>query len=545
MKDPLSITIKVLAVSLAFTLGSCTDHFEELNTDPNNPTDIPSINIFSRVIEHSVSRELSYVYPAGWAQQWCGAQYNGWDRYSITSYGLQWHYVSDLMDLKIIIKKANDKVEHGFGYEVHQYSSLLAAAKIMRVWIFHLLTDILGDVPYSEALQGLDPHGILKPGYDPQENIYKELMQELDEANSLLDLTYALNFGEGDLLFKGGPLKWKKFGNSLKLRILNRCAGTPWSFTYNMVDTGQTTTQFTTGPGAPAYPDADNKIAQILDNPENYPIISDNTDNVLLKYPGLPYRNPICDRLIASEDLVMSESMVNWLKARNDPRLPVYAQVTQNYLDSITTEPYVGEQNGLYQLASHFPSVSRLGKRIGYDEKAPLYVLTFEEVEFIKAEYFMRIGDETSAREAYKKAIKASLDRWEVAQGNYLLHPQVAWDNAVDEGLKYQRILEQKWAGMFGQGWQAWHEARRTGFPARIFEYELEGTFYPDLGMPIRLNYPESEELDNGINVAAARTRQNIETTNFGMFSTDGIKSQMWWHTRKNPIPTETDVPGK
>ena len=115
----------------------------------------------------------------------------------------------------------------------------------------------------------------------------------------------------------------------------------------------------------------------------------------------------------------------------------------------------------------------------------------------------------------------------------------------MNDGEKYQRILEQKWAGMFGQGWQAWHELRRTGFPTRIFEYELEATNYPDMGMPIRLRYPNSEEADNGVNLAVAKARQNIESANQGLFSIDGIKSQMWWHTRKNPIPTEIDVPLK
>ena len=65
-----------------------------------------------------------------------------------------------------------------------------------------------------------------------------DLLQELDEANDLLDLTLVENFDRGDLFFDGDLLKWKKFGNSLKLRILNRCAGTPWSFTYDVAGTG-------------------------------------------------------------------------------------------------------------------------------------------------------------------------------------------------------------------------------------------------------------------------------------------------------------------
>ncbi|MBE9511926.1 MAG: SusD/RagB family nutrient-binding outer membrane lipoprotein, partial [Bacteroidetes bacterium] len=172
---------------------------------------------------------------------------------------------------------------------------------------------------------------------------------------------------------------------------------------------------------------------------------------------------------------------------------------------------------------------------------------------------------------AYEAGIVASMARWGCVDGGtispsytnwarevftlpdtqnidyatYLAHLLVDWNAAANNGEKYQRILEQKWAAGFTQGWQVWHEARRTGFPARIFEYELKGTYFPDLGMPVRIRINEEEALLNAENFEKAQNRQNIEETNFGLFSTNGIKSQMWWHTRKNPIPTEIDPPAK
>jgi hypothetical protein len=388
----------------------------------------------------------------------------------------------------------------------------------------------------------LDPNGIITPKYDSQESIYMDLLGELVEANSKLDSTLT-NFGDEDLIFNGEPIQWKKFANSLRLRILNRCAGTPWSFTYEMVGTGD----FTTSPGLASFANADNDMAEILNDPANFPIISCNEDNVQLSYPEDPsipnFKQPIFRMLENRSDFSISETMINWLEARSDPRLPIYAQMTQDYLNSESSDPYVGAQNGR-KLSTDFPAVSKLGERIGYDQTTPVYVLTYDEIEFIKAEYYLRSGDETSARACYEAGIMASMERWEVtldSNSTYLSEPEVDWDNANTEGEKYQLILEQKWAAMFGQGWQAWHEVRRTGFPARIFEYELEGTFFPDMGMPVRVRYPDSEYIQNGINLAEAISRQNIELTDEGYFSTDGIKSQMWWHTRKNPIPTEID----
>ena len=542
--NPMKAMKPILVMILIILIGSCTEHFEELNTDPNHPTDVPAINVFTQVIIHSVAGELSNPWGTFWSQQWSGAEMvaREKDRYLIGNYEyLRGHYYTDLLDLEIIIRKASEKIENGSKEEANENRGLLAAARIMRVWIFHLLTDMLGDIPYSESLTGLDEDVIYKPRYDTQQNIYMDLLKELEEADRLLrDPSLVKNFGIGDLFFDGDPDLWKKFGNSLKIRILNRCAGTPWSFTYDMAGSGS----FTTTPGAAVYPDADAEIAAIVNDPAGHPVLSGNEDNVLLTYPGQPpYRQPTFELLSGNTYFVISETMVDWLKERNDPRIDVYAQKTDSSLLG-ASEAYIGLQNGRDQEAN-ISSVSRLGTRIGYDPEAPLYLLTYDEIEFIKAEHFLRAGNESAARLAYDSGIMASMERWGVALDttHYLKGPKVAFDSAGNEGEKYQRILEQKWAGMFGQGWQAWHEVRRTGFPARVFEYELEGTNYPDLGMPVRMSYPTSEQTENHDHWAEARSRQHIEERYYGFFSTDGIKSQMWWHTRKNPVPNVTDPP--
>ena len=352
-------------------------------------------------------------------------------------------YTGPLFALSIIIDKANE----------NENSELLAAATIWRVYIFSYLTDLWGDIPYSEALQGLlGEEGTITPVYDTQQDVYIALIAELEAANSLLTNS-SLNFGSGDLLFGGDPMAWKKFGNSLKLRILNRAAGTPWSFTYDMVGIGA----FTVNAGSAAMGNAD-----------------------------------------------------------------------------------------------------------AYTELAPLYVMCLDEVEFIQAEYYMRKGDDGKAKSHYEAGIVASMNRWGCADGGtvsasnkggvlpfsydvdhdvYLAQPLVAWGGTTGE--KFQKIIEQKWAGMYGQGVQAWNEVRRTGFPARIFEYELEDDYTPNMGMPIRIHYSYNEETYNKTNLEDAKARQNVEDLNDGMYSTSGTSSQMWWHTRKNPIPTEIDPPAE
>ena len=97
-------------------------------------------------------------------------------------------------------------------------------------------------------------------------------------------------------------------------------SGTPWFFTYDMADGGS----FTTTPGAAAYPDADAEIAAILNDPAGHPVLTSNENNVLLTYPGQPpYRQPTFEYLSGTTYFVMSETMIDWLKDRNDPRIEV------------------------------------------------------------------------------------------------------------------------------------------------------------------------------------------------------------------------------
>jgi hypothetical protein len=541
--------------SIVALLSSCTKGFEKLNQDPNNPVVVPAIDVFTNAEQTAISRQMGgwiqHTYLGPWSQQWCKVQYIDEDRYMPRDMSGEFNasFTRELKNLTIVITKA----------AAEKNDALVAAAKVMRAYSFMYVTDVWGDIPYTEALQGFSVSGTLKPKYDTQSSIYTDLLTQLEEANVAFAAA-ATNFGTGDLIYGGDPAMWRKFANSLKLRLLNRAAGTPWTFTYNMAGG----TQVTTTAGAAAMSNADAQIATILGSPDQYPIFTDNADNALLTFPGLPYRNDIYNALYTRTDQAISETMVDWLKTRNDPRIHVYGQPTPNSVVAGAPD-YVGFQNGREITSAPFPAISLLGTKIGYTEKAPLYLLCLDETQFSIAEYYLRTGNDAAAQAAYEEGITASMKRWGLNDGGtinatwgkttittgpaypvnyttYLADPKVAW--AGTNAQKFQKICEQRWAGMFGQGVQAYCEIRRTGFPERIFEYMLAGVYgpYTGLGLPIRLQYALSEDTYNTDNVAAARLAQNIETTNEGMFSRNGITSQVWWHTRKNPIPTVTDV---
>jgi hypothetical protein len=534
-------------------LSSCTSEFEKMNTNPNSPVKVPAMNIFTDMEQKAISRQMGgwmqHTYLGVWCQQWCKVQYIDEDRYMPRDMSVYFNesYINELKNLVIVIDQATNEENN---------PSLAAAAEILTAWSFMYVTDVWGDTPYSEALQGFLVDGTLTPKYDTQASIYAALDAKLSAAVTTLSGT-SLNFGSGDLFYGGDPAQWAKLGNALRLRLLNRAAGTPWTFTYNMAGG----TQVTTTPGAAALTDADSKIATVLSGTT----LESNADNCQLAFPGLPYRNPIFNTLYTRTDQAISETMVEWLLARNDPRIHIYAQPTPNSVDA-GAPAYVGFQNGRAITSALFPAISLLGTQIAYTETAPLYLMTYDEVEFTKAEYYLRTGNDALAQAAYEAGIAASMERWGLTDGGvvhpswgdgkvgitvgsdsypvnyaaYLADPLVAWGGTTEH--KYQLIAEQKWAAIYGEGVQAYSEVRRTGFPARIFEYALEGAYYPGLGLPIRLQYALSEETLNTDNLAAAKVSQNIESINEGMFSTNGTTSQVWWHTRKNPIPTVTDV---
>jgi hypothetical protein len=508
-----------------FVLGACTKDFEEINTDPNNLTDVPAINIFTYATVDGIDDWLgngwiNHTYLACWSQQWCKVQYIDEDRFlwrvaNINAF-YEDPYATELIDLEVIIEKTAPGGKN-------EDAGLHAAARIFKVWVFHQLTDVFGDVPYSEALKGNIAGTSVFPAYDSQESIYTDMLNELEEANTILS-TPQLNFGAGDVIYGGDPAAWRKFGNSLYLRLLNRCSG--------------------------AYAGADTKIAQILANPTQYPIIASNADNCKLDYPGvLPYRNGTFETLYTRTDQAISQTMVNWLKDRNDPRLPIYAQpITSDSVLWPQTAPappikevapyptYLGQQNGAL-LQPRLVDRSYLGTAVAYDPAAPLYALTYDEVEFIKAEYYLRAANDAAAQTAYEAGIAASMDRWGATYDapTYLADALNSWTGGV---AKKKLICEQKWAAIFGEGVEAYAEVRRTGYPSRIFEYELAGTEYPGLGLPNRMPYAPNEDSYNADNLKAAKDRQGVSAANDGMFT------PVWWQTTAYPVPTTKDPQG-
>ncbi|RFS14840.1 SusD/RagB family nutrient-binding outer membrane lipoprotein [Emticicia sp. C21] len=482
---------KILAsilVLLSISLNSCIEEFDEMNTDPNNPTSISPQYLLPYAIEKSVDRywgsnirfeRLNLDGAMLWIQYLSRNIYsNEGDNYGITPtfYNNTWKsfFNDGLVNFNSIIKQAgSDSKTPNANYE--------GAAIVMRSWVFSVLTDLYGAIPYSQALKGTDGSPIYTPEYDSMDKVYAGLIADLKVANEKLSVTGPAI--SGDILYDGNILKWKKFANSLRLRLANRQA---------------------------AKKPAESKavMAEILGDATKFPIFTSNDDNALLKNTATrPSNNEWHEVMVMGSrtDWSMSKTFVDKLTSLGDTRLSVFANTNG-------AGKYEGIPNGLPDAiaTTYLSSASTLGSYF-MQANTPSVIMTYSELQLILAEAAID-GDVSGDADAYmKKGIQASYDQYKVTvPANYFENLGTA---------TREKILDQKWITLFGNAVEAWTEYRRTGFPI-LPAKDPRAVFENEGVLPTRLPYPTTEyslnksSLEKGI------------TTNGGA---DNMRTKLWW----------------
>jgi hypothetical protein len=324
-----------------------------------------------------------------------------------------------------------------------------------------LLTDLYGDVPYSEAGTNIVPK------YDTQKDVYTGLLSDLTQATTQLDA--AKGAIKGDVVYGGDIAKWKKFANSLKLRIALRIA------------------------------DKENDLAkQTIAALNVADLIGSNAETAKFVYSTSPQNNPQQDHFVSRNDYRISKTIVNKLKTLSDPRLSVYAQLPKD--ESVTD--YVGGANGLSNGDANSQGLDKISLPGTYflTPTAPAVIYSYAEVLFNLSEAVARGYISGSAETYYKQAITASLNQFGITNAtiiaDYLAQPAVVYNAANYK----QSIGDQKWIAFFGQGLDAFAEWRRLDYPQLVAgpASVLEGK------IPVRIFYPGTEQSLNGNNYKAA-----------------------------------------
>lgn len=481
MKKILYTALVMLAVASSL---SCTKDFAEMNTNPNASIVASPQSLLAPAIVSTLNTNLNRNFRIN----------NEFMQVTVTtSDSREFHRYevrpseSEYMwrDWYVQLTNFRDIYRNAAATQQQSYQTFQGISLILDVWASSLLTDMFGDIPYFESNQGNE--GNTTPVFDNQQDIYSDFFSKLDSANVLLSGggDFPADLSGTDPIFNGEALKWRKFGNSLYLRILLRVA--------HKTDV-----------------DAVTKLAEIAENPADYPIMADNSESAILYYTNaLPYVNPYYNArdFDFNGDKGYSEFFINNLLSLNDPRIAKWA--TQ-----ATLGVYSGMQSGYAQ-----GSIPEIGSTLQLALKTePLFgnIMNYAEVQFILAEAALRGYIGLDANELYQKGVTASINLWGYEiDDTYFDNARVDLLATTDVNDQLKKVHLQKYFSLLFTDFQQWYEYRRTGL---LDLYKGPGLLN-DGKMPVRLNYP--------VIVQALNTAHYNEAV--ARLGGDGINEKMWW----------------
>lgn len=488
----MKLIIKYKIALALLLLGACTNEFEEVNTNKNGPVTTTPNLLLAGLQRDVIGSVLNEAWGIGniVIQHTAKNQFVNEDRYLWGEKNGIWNAVYDnLRDVENIIVQAKETNQPNYQ----------GVGMIMKSWMFSLVTDAYGDVPYTEALQGKS--GIYFPKYDSQEDVYNGILAELEEANTLLD--GALNIS-GDLIYGGDVKKWRQLANSLRIRYLMRIS--------DRVDVSA-------------------QMEAILSNPTGFPIFTSNQDHAVYSFKAnSPDQFPLFSSRIGSfNEFRASKTMTDYMMLTNDPRMFIFFRPTPATEETSDTadDKYDGIPNGMDDVtALTYNGGPQFQARIGslfYEqanspeglEIAKGVIMTFAELQFTLAEAkekgIISTGD---AELYYKKGIESSFRFYNLqTPDGFMDQTDIAYGGSLEE--KLEKIGTQKWVAFYFQGLEAWFDWRRTGYPV----LQPAVTNQNDDKIPVRFIYPFIEQSLNSSNRSQAVSRQGA----------DDINTKVWW----------------
>ena len=525
----------IIAFSIAILMSyACTDDFEELNTQSNLVTeDLIDVNLLlTRVQVRSIKEETPNG--TGTIGNYSGMSYSSANRpfQEGDSPGV-WNnsYTRYTNNLSEIIRLTKDDPE---------LVNKKAIARIMKVWAFAKVTDTYGDIPYFQSSLPQED-AIYNPTYDTQKSIYEDFFMELKAAASEMDASKE-SYGAADLVYGGDVDKWRKFANSLRLRLALRLR----------------------------YVDKQMAIDNMSDLQEADLILSREDDaNMFTSTDNQDNNNSNYVRVLNSGSSLtkrgIGQEIVNNMINKNDPRIKIWADTAKAEFPKDDPDlDYFGYRGtpllGLVPVENKYPwgleSASRISD-LWYVQVIEIPVLRSSEMYFALAEsvlFGLRSGD---AQGYYKKGMEEALN-WakefydtskpqlhdvlerlypdlseadielllthkELTQGEidtFLATPAAVLSGSPEEQL--EQIIVQKNIGLYPQEYQNWAEWRRTGYPIVQVgpdDDDLKGE------SPRRMPWPNVEQTVNGDNYAEAETR---------ISGGDLRLSKVWWDANPN-----------
>lgn len=466
----------IIALPLLLTV-SCRKNLTDINEDPKKPSIVPSSTLFTNaqrvLVNTTTSSSVNLNIFRLITQYWTETTYTDESNYDLNTRAIPrgvWNalyrdVLQDFTRAQALIP--TDVVD------AKQQINELAMIEIMEVYTWYYLVTTYGNIPYTQALNIDNPF----PKYDDAATIYSDLLTRLDAAIGKLN-TAADAFGTADVIYGGDVASWKKFANSLKLKMGITIADNDAAKAKTTIESAVTAGVFTS-----------------------------NDDNALYSYTSNPPNtNPIWVDLVQSgrKDFVATNTFVNQLTTLSDPRLSLY--VTEDAAGS-----YSGGKPGA---SNNYATFSKPSTKLTA-ATFPGDLLDYSEVEFLLAEAAARgfsVGG--TAATHYNNAITASITYWGGSAADATAYlAQASVNYAIATGTYKQKIGIQKWIALYNRGWDAWIEWRRLDYPV------LPAPDAPLTATPVRYTYSVDE--------------QNLNKTNYDAASTaiggDKVTTKLWF----------------
>ncbi len=562
--------LNIIIITILVGLSACTDKFAEINTNPNATNSIDPAYLFTTSQRRGAMDDRVYYYTRGMAcfetQMYANTNYTKehcTDRYQFNGAwnGTLWGaaYAGDASKTYLSYVAEAEKIAQKNGWYNKE-----ATCAIWKSFLFLQLTDVFGDIPYSEAFNDLIDY----PKYDTQENIYSGIYTKLKESNTKLDATKGNGMGNADLFYGGDYGAWKRFSNSVRLRMAMRISNVnptlakTW-FDETMADAAglminnSQSCRLKTDPAGPQGIHSDNPI-KVMANAFDWYRISEfmvNTLNTLQDPRMFNFAEPTKKYLDAMKgicsDLEKNTALFNTLTFAEQEKVSYFAKEGSSFINvyaqgrSFTDEidaiiarvlparvtevnrniKYRGVRNGqsiesLTSMQSKLGEYSDLSQYLRQNNyQTNLFV--FPEVCFLLAEANLN-GWTTpkTAEEHYNDGIRAAMQLYEVPETEITTYLAGAakYKSLGTKAQRLEQIILQKYLGNYTDGFEAYADLRRTGYP-QILPIDYVTSVADEMGLPRRWKYPSDEHLLNKDNVIEAANRMGG----------DYQQSRMWW----------------
>lgn len=542
MNKYIKYTFATLGLMTAIT--SCSD-FGDVNIDPEsmNEGNAPYELVFTNAQHQGLGSDWDVwrtgcIYSGQWMQHlssirnwWSYAFYSWSDGYSASYWDI---YAGDrgaVRDVTTVMNVWKDDPLHAQDYNL---------ARITRVFIMHRMTDLYGDVPYSQA--GL-PKEYSYPVYDTQQEIYMDMLKELNEAQANLRDSGTAPMGSHDVYYQGDTEKWRKFANSLMLRLAMRLSKVDPAAAQTWVQTA-----------------VSNGLLESI------------ADNAKLDHPGAVTTDDSSEpyaKIFAHEargEFFLSDVFVDMLKGTSDPRLPLIGTVCEDptishqagsdfqygnsdpaiqqglpggYSNDPTNNWFIGrdypEFNDAAYLASYTSRYSTVNRYTYSNPTSHTYLVTYAQQQLLLAEAAVRGWVSGSAQTYYEQGVRAAMEQFSQYSSAAALYNQYLTAGAInaylaanpfDQSNALEQINTQYWIASFCDEYETFANWRRSGYP------ELTPTIDPsnpypesatDGSIPRRFRYPTTESQVNMQNYNAAVSRLD---------NGDSFTSRVWWDAR-------------